>query len=600
MLNKKKRLILFVSGLVIFLAISILAIIYLSGSFYRTNLPQLPDLKVITPSLQEQILAADKKACLNPSSDNLGKLGMVYHSSAYYDKATQCYRLAVQKNEDNWIWSYYLGYLNLELGNSEESIENFSHVIKKNPASYLSWYYTGKAYYNLGMVYDAEKYFNKVAANYDQDFNAEETIRENYFPLRTYAMFDLARIYMNTNRLDNAENKLKEIIDDQIRFGPAYRMLGNVYSMKGDLPLSNYYNIRAKDLSDFVPPVDLLADKIALVSRSELYLLKEIDIAVRSINLEWALKLCNQALQYIPDNKYLISKAIRGYLTLSFGEQALSLLDQHMDYFSNDYDELIEIAGLLKEKGFPSQALMYFSLAKKLKPQNPKLPLWLGEKGFNFEAVSLMYEQLEKDPVNIDYLSNAVIVLISTGQKEMAKPYLEKLKQLSPSNPGVKKFTGKIAEEEGNMTEAIAIYEDVFRDDPKDLSVNKVLFNIYINHGMWDKAIDLFRKALEINPNEPFLLEGLGTMLLFCPDPELRNMKDGREYSERAYININSHFEIRLSAARNLATAYAELGDKQKAVAYMETTINLANKGNVAQDYLSYFENLKKQFNLPD
>ena len=80
---------------------------------------------------------------------------------------------------------------------------------------------------------------------------------------------------------------------------------------------------------------------------------------------------------------------------------------------------------------------------------------------------------------------------------------------------------------------------------------------------MWDKAINHFRLALVSYPNEPFLLEGLGNLLISCPDSGLINVNEGKEYSERAFINFKSPFATKISAGENLSTAYAMSGDKK-------------------------------------
>lgn len=115
---------------------------------------------------------------------------------------------------------------------------------------------------------------------------------------------------------------------------------------------------------------------------------------------------------------------------------------------------------------------------------------------------------------------------------------------------------------------------------------------------MWDKAINHFSLALNDYPNDPFLLEGLGRLLIFCPDQKLRNLNIGKEYSERAYINFNSSFATKISAGKNLAAAYAELGDREKAYTFMNSTVNLARRREVSTDYLINLESLLKQYSL--
>jgi tetratricopeptide (TPR) repeat protein len=599
-LNKKRASALFIITGAALLVVSGIVIKLISDNNYRTKLPEWPDFKTVSVSLKEQILEYGKKAYRWPSSNNLGRLGMVYHSNSFYDKAISCYQLAVKRNINKWKWSYYLGYINLEMGNSSATVDNFKNVIKENPGNYLACFYIGEAYLKLGLIKEAEKNFEKIALNDSVALPREATSRANYFPLRTYAMLRLARIYMNTDRLAKSENMLRNIIKGDITFGPAYRLLGNVYSIKGDSQLSRKYSVRANDLTNYVPPVDILIDKLTLMSRSEPYLLKQIDLALTSYNPKWAKELLDHGLPYIPDSKFLISKAINLNLKLGSGNKVLQYLDEYLRYPDADYGEIMEIASLLFRGGFRSQAMTFFQNAKKIKSEDPGslsgLAIWLLERGMTNDALILINEQLKKDPMNEKVLTNAVYFFLIQGEKEKAAIYLNKLNQISSSNPLALKFEGMIAEKKGEKRTAISKYELSFKIDPKDLANIRGLGDTYIEEKMWNKVIPFFKQALDIYPNEPYLLEGLGRLLITCPDKELRNLQEGKEYSERAFIHRNTPSDSRLSAGISLASAYAGLGDKQKARYYMNVTINIARSVNVSKDYLAQMESLLRQF----
>ena len=398
-MNKKRKIILSISGLAICLAISIVVVMFILDAPYRNKLPEYPDFKNVSKAVQHQISDAGLKAYLNPTVENLGELGMVYHSSVFYDKATLCYQLAVEKSKKEWIWNYYLGFLNLEQGESKVSIENFKHVIERNPRNWMALFYTGEAYQNLGLTANAESIYQRIASS-DVEAGSKIKNRENYFPLQTYAMYNLARIYLNSNRLDSAEMALKEIIKREWTFGPAYRLLGNVYTKKGDLALGKKFINRASDLAEYNAPPDTLVDKIALISRSDQYLLKQIDVAKMSYNFNWELELCTHSMKYIPDDKYLISNIIVLYFILGRDKDVLPLLDQHLKSYNDDFEELMKLADLLVGKGFESQAMDYFNQAKKLQPGSSRLALWLLSNGKKNEAVILVNEQLKKEPDN--------------------------------------------------------------------------------------------------------------------------------------------------------------------------------------------------------
>ena len=242
--------------------------------------------------------------------------------------------------------------------------------------------------------------------------------------------------------------------------------------------------------------------------------------------------------------------------------------------------------------------MKYFNQAKILQPGNSRLVLWLSDRDMITEAVILLDEQLKKSPENATILTDAVRMYSHLGNKEKTVTYFTGLKRILPSGPEVRKLAGEIEENKGNLKEALTIYEETLKSDTKNLFIIKHLVTLYLRDRMWNKLIDHYRLALEDYPNEPFLLEGLGRILITCPDTTFRNISEGREYSERAFINFKTPFPTKLSAGRNLATAYAILGDKKNAAKYITNTIDLARKANLSKEYIPYFDLLRKQFNI--
>jgi tetratricopeptide (TPR) repeat protein len=490
--------------------------------------------------------------------------------------------------------------LNREMGESDAALKNFNAVIRKNPGAYHAWYYAGEEYQNLGDNKQAESCFSKITDIQVQRYAANSASRADYFPLSAYAKFQLARIYSDTERIDMAEKSLQDIILNYRSFGPAYRLLGNVYSMKGDNLLSDRYTIRANDLAIYAPPVDTLIDKLSLLSRSELYLLKRIDEAEKSVYPEWAMKLVNSAIIYIPEDKYLISKAIHLYLIMNLGKLALPYLDKHFGYFQQDFNEIRSVADLLFTMGFYSQSMTYYEQALKLKPEEtdiePCIALCLWNVGKKQQTLVMMNEFLENDKGNLKILTDGVNLLLNVGEKEKARLYLDKLKRIAPSDPTVQKLSGMIAEDDGNKRAAAALYESAFNANPGDLSTTRYLVSLLMQQKMWAKCINCLRKALEYHPNEPYLLERLGTLLVSCPDPRMRNIKEGKEFSERAFIHTTSQSATLISAGRSLAIAYAALGDKQNAYNIMSMTVNLAKREHVPASFQEGLEKMLQQF----
>jgi tetratricopeptide (TPR) repeat protein len=599
-MDKNRKVISYIAAGVIILFVAAIGIKWMLDSAYRKNIPALPDMKTFAVPLKEQISGASQRAKRNPSADNLGKLGMVYHSSAYYDKAAQCYKLAVKRNESKWIWNYYLGYLNMEMGESEPAIKNFRAVIKENRKAYHAWYYIGEGYHNLNEDDKALVSFKNITNLKGDIPSSKRIIRNDYFPLSTYARFQLAQVYINTKKIEQAESTLQEIVKSYSTFGPAYRLLGSVYNLEGDISLSKEFTLRAGDLMDLKTPVDTLVDRLALLSRSDLYILKQIDEAERAVYNDWALVLAGNAMKYIPDNKYLISKAIMLLLKMSSGKIALLYLNQHLNSFKDDFNELKQVGNQLYDKAYYSQSINYYLRALELKPEDSEvlasLVLAYLNSGNKQQALDELNEQLGKYRNNPKILGNAVYIMLTMNEKEKAKSFLSQLKKLSPSSPKTYQLNGIIAQQDGNLREAMVMYESALKGDPGDLVSIQSLGEILARQKMWNRLISLLRKALEFHPNDPYLLEKLGTLLVTCPDMKLRNYPEGRIYSERAFIHKGSTSEISLSAGKSLAEAYAALGDMGNASIYMNHILEMARSQNAPREFLEDIEKKLAQY----
>ena len=264
-MKNKRKVILYIAGGAIGLISIGLSLKFITNGRYVRRIPEISGSHALPGPVIDQISEARVKAKRNPSADNLGMLGMVYHSSANYEQAAACYKLAIERDDTKWIWSFYLGYLYTEMSESNSILKNFNRVIEINPEVYHAWYYCGEEYMNLREFDRAEKYFGEIRSIIKPNISGNPSTREDRYPLGTYAMFQLSNIYFNTGRIDLAENTLKELIQANRTFGPGYRLLGNIYRTKGDIPLSDQYGAKANDLMAFSPPVDTLVDRLALI-----------------------------------------------------------------------------------------------------------------------------------------------------------------------------------------------------------------------------------------------------------------------------------------------------------------------------------------------
>jgi len=272
------------------------------------------------------------------------------------------------------------------------------------------------------------------------------------------------------------------------------------------------------------------------------------------------------------------------------GNDALPYLDKNLNEFKDDFNEINEVGELLFEKGYYSQSIPYYSRAISLKPEDNEIQASLAlcylRAGNKDTAADLMNKLYEKNWNNDKVLANEVDFWLKSGEKEKAKSFLAKLRQIANANPKVLKLSGIIAEADRNEKMAVSLYEEAFKNDPADMETVRKLLYLQLKQKKWGKAIATLKSSLEYHQNEPFLLEKLGTLLVSCPDPEYRSTNEGLELSERAFCHIASPSATIISAGKSLAMGYATLGDFQTATFYINATINMASNEKVPQGYM--------------
>lgn len=594
-MNKNRKLAFTIGGGVIGLMILLFLIFSITNNKYTSRIPEISDSAAISPAVEAQIADALKKARRNPSAENLGELGMVFHSSANYSQAAQCYQLAIERSKSDWKWNYYLGYLYKELGESDKVIENFNRVIELNPDSDLAWFYLGEAYRNIRKTEMSEKAFSRIA-NKNYSLKAKTSARNDHFPLSVYAMFELSNIYVETGRLELAEETINKLLGQSDIFGPAYRVLASIYFMKEEKSLGERFSIRANDLLLTSAPLDPIIDQLALMSHSELFLLKLIDEAKNSGYNEWALSLVEQGLKYISDNEHMVLKAVDIYLLNNRYTEATNLAAQQVNLYSNNYNSLMTLGSLFFQKGIYAEAAKYFRLGLNLNPDEgyvyKNVALCLYHTGEKQKIQGMLTEAAKFNEKNSENLAEIITAFFQYEEKDKANEYLKILKQHAPQGPKVHKLYGKIAEINGDLVTAIKMYESSFKGNPKDNETIEFLGNLLSKNKMWDKYIKFYEEVIKNNPNDPELLEKLSTFYIKCPNESLRNFEDGIIYSLRAFSHKFSTPVVKLSAGKNLAFALATIGDKKNALDILQKTINVGREANSPQNVKQELEEL--------
>jgi len=574
---------------------------FYNKQWYKNHIPDMPELTGMSEKLKTQIVEANQKAQKDVSSESIGELGMVYFSSDYYNEAIESFDLAAKRDGNRWEWLYYIGYLQSELGDAEKAAEYFKKVTSINSDVHLAWYRLAEVYQQTGKPELAEEILLNLLSRKAKEFVIKPKNRLTYFELPLYARNLLARVYMDMKKYDKAEEQFFKVINERKDFGQAYKQLGIMYKRIGQEEKADKYTTRSKDLVVFNFPVDTLLDNVTLISRSTGFVMKQIDVAIRGIDYRWTVEVINTALKNLDQDKYLVDKAVGQYLHMGLGRHALPFLDKHFEAFYDSWKDLEQMGVRLADAGYKKEALKYFNRVDEIDVDDIEKKvviagMFFEKLGEKQKAIDMMVNILNKEPNDEKTIEDAVFLFLISNEESLTDKYLAKLKSINPNNKRILLYKGIQAEFKGDINKAKDLYEKSFeRNSDKEYLVQR-LGSIYEKDKEWDKAIRFYKRAIDFFPNNSFLQERLGALLISSPEENLRNIEMGIEFAERAFYNCTYTNNSKVSAARSLAIAYHQLNNPGLSDYYINQAIDIASKARFDANYIRGLVSLSEQF----
>ncbi|MBK5276137.1 MAG: tetratricopeptide repeat protein [Desulfuromonadales bacterium] len=350
----------------------------------------------------------------------------------------------------------------------EEAVSTLKSLIKINSDSALGYYYLGKTYGQMKLYRDAVVYFKKtleLRPEFDQ------------------AAIDMAATYEAMGDYSSAIETYKQLVgDDEIKAIVLQRLIQLL--------------IQQRRFTDALEYLQLAVDagyggqetmrKIGLIHLE----LEQYDEAI---------KIFSTMLEKDP-----AAHQVRLYLGMALEENGD--LDAAFAEFSKIprdasiyVDAIGHIAFILKEKGEPMQAVETIKAAIVDNPHQIELYLNL----------SSLYEALEKPEDGL--------ALLLEAEKQFEK------------DPRLQFRIGVLYDKLGKRAESIERMQKVLALNPKDAQALNFIGYTYAEMGInLDEALSYLKKAVEIRPNDGFILDSLGWVYFKLKkyDEAARNLED--------------------------------------------------------------------------
>jgi len=234
----------------------------------------------------------------------------------------------------------------------------------------------------------------------------------------------------------------------------------------------------------------------------------------------------------------------------------------------------------LSQKHYPD-AEKFYQQALDKDPSSPEglsglMNTYFAEKEID-KAVAAANAQIAKSPNNSNFYDLLGTALFN-GKKDLpgAEAALRKAIELDKSNTDALEKLGKVQIQEGNADQAIVLYQQSIKDNPRDVRFYILSGELYESKQNWDQAKSMYQQALALQPDQPLASNNLAYVILQTGG----NVDVALAMAQTARRGMPES----ANAADTLGWAYYQKGVYQSAIGQFQEALKLGEKHGEPDD----------------
>ena len=475
-----------------------------------------PDLTSLEAAVREQMMSAQNAlaaAAKNPSttiaalSEAYGVMGELYHAYSLVSSARECYLNASLLKPKEFRWVYLLAVLEQQEGRSDEAISRYRVARTLRPDYVAAPVNLGNIYLELNRLTDAERSFREALEIDKSDPAAYYGLGQVALSQRKYAEavvhFEAAlRLLPDANRIHYS-------------LAMAYRGLGDISKTRTHLALQGPVGVRGRD-----PLLDELRE---LIKGERLHL-------------------------------------IRGKLALAAQRYAEAADEFRKALASN-----------------PDSVSAHLNLGTTLT-----------QSGELREATAQFEEVLRIDSQNTLAHFNLAVLLANQNQHDQAISHLQPILLNEPNDLGARLFLAQELKKSGRFDEALAEFSRVIQADPENEEALLEQVKLLQQIKQYKRALEILEKGYAQNPQKGRTAVMLAYLLAASPQYDLRNGTRALDLSQKIYAasGLPEHGAL-------VAMSLAELGRCSEAAEWQRRMIVAAEQAHKTETLAKLNEDLK-------
>lgn len=461
---------------------------------------------------EKALAAAESLLAQKPdNSEALILAASIRQAAGKEQAAKQAYEKVLIKDPDRKNIYLALARLYLRSREHRQAAELLEPFVKRFPENYTGFYFLAEAYSGMDALDDA-------AEAYEKSLKLEPDLLES--------RVRLIEIYTNQKKVKEAEEHYEKLIERHPDNLAAAAELALLYEKQGD-------KSKARDIwSEMAGQLESDRNAVTEVVR---------ELLGRN-RYEDALILLSELLKEFPENQELNYYAgAASYMS--------DQLDQSLQYFKavkpgNDFykDAAIHRAVILNRQDKTDEAISVLESAMEQAGENQRTDLIPYLSGFyqKQEKYSSAKELLEKglsaEPENTELHYEMGVLYDRMGDTKAAIDKMKLVIEMDPENADAYNYLGyTYADRDMRLDEAESLIRRALEIEPDNGFILDSMGWVYYRKGDYDRAKDYIEKALDRVSDDPAILEHMGDVSL-----KLDEAEKALDYYRRAMENTES------------------------------------------------------------
>jgi tetratricopeptide (TPR) repeat protein len=416
------------------------------------------------------------------------QLAALYMNQQQTDKAEQVSLQGKEALSDEPRGYQMLGEFYVVTNQLPKAVDEYQNVLKKYPKDDAARRNYIQALINTGRTDDADKYITKLM----KDSNNKSVV----------GLIGNAQLLLKKGEVANAISTLEQAVKAEPENALAHYFLGIARNQNGELQRAEA-ELRESVRHD---PFNVAA-QVALAQT-----------ALRKGDMDLLQSTSDQMMRLEPfSNRGHIYAAIVASNRKNYPE-AESLLKRAAEIAPNDSVPSTRMAQLRQMQNRPQDAeKLYEEALTKDANANEALQglvgMYLRQKQTD-KAIARVQAQIAKAPNNGQYQYLLGAIYFDLKKYPETETALLKSIELDKSNPEAFYLLGKVQVFQGASDKAIATSNEWIAKNPKDVRAYVLLGSLESGKNNWQRAQELYRKALEIQPDNPMAANNLANLML--------------------------------------------------------------------------------------